>query len=201
MKVDNFEQIKKHMNCQEGEFFLCQIIQRGKDQPNGVKSMRRTIRSYYISSPEYLDTKKEDIQTLCEKYNARAYINLNKKSKRQVCLKSLETLAHMVAVEDYGGLFSLIDTACGQTGSCDGKKTWIVDVDTKDENELKDVMDVIIQCEPFDVEKIVDIIPTLHGYHIITRPFNKKRFRDFYNETIDIHDNNPTLLYFNQKYE
>lgn len=196
MVIDNFEQIKKLIKCDDDEFYLMQIIQRGKDQTDGVKYMKRTIRSYYVSSPDYLDIKREDIVTLCEKYNARAYINLNKKSKRQVCLKSLENLAHMVATDNYNGIFSLIDGSCGQTGACDGNKTWIVDVDTKDEEELKDVMDVIIRCEPFDVEKIIDVIPTVSGYHVLTRPFNKMRFRDYYNDTIEIHDNNPTLLYY-----
>lgn len=197
--IDNFELIKKHINCGNDEFFLCQVIQRGKDQINGCNSKQRTIRSYYVSNPEYLDEKKSDIITMCEKYNARAYINLNKKSKKQIALKSLENIAHMISSENYKGLFSVIDSSCGQTGACDGNKTWLVDIDSKETCVIEEVIDVINECEPFGVEKVVEVVPTLHGYHLITKPFNKKKFRDNYNDKIDIHDNNPTLLYYCKK--
>ena len=136
---------------------------------------------------------------MCEKYNARAYINLNKKSKKQIALKSLENIAHMISSENYKGLFSVIDSSCGQTGACDGNKTWLVDIDSKETCVIEEVIDVINECEPFGVEKVVEVVPTLHGYHLITKPFNKKKFRDNYNDKIDIHDNNPTLLYYCKK--
>jgi hypothetical protein len=47
---------------------------------------------------------------------------------------------------------------------------------------------------------LVDVIPTVHGYHIITHPFNLKQiepFKALY--PFDIQRNNPTLLYFNKK--
>lgn len=197
--VDNFELIKNYIKCDDGEFFLLQVIQRGKDQKDCCNSNRRVIRSYYVCSPEYLDEKKKDIITLCEKYNARAYINLNKKSKKQVTLKVLGNVTHMIMNENYNGLFSLIDTSCGQTGACDGKCTWVVDVDDRDTCVVDNVRDVIEKCEPFGERKVIGIVPTLHGYHLITKPFNKKKFRDMYCEKIDIHDNNPTLLYYCKK--
>ena len=49
------------------------------------------------------------------------------------------------------------------------------------------------------VDKIVETVPTRHGYHLIARPFNKKAFYEMYNESIDIHDNNPTLVFVNLK--
>lgn len=197
--VDNFNQIKNHINCEEGEFYLLQIIQRGKDQQDSEdKRSRRTIKSYYISSPEYLERKKEEIMFFCEHFNARAYINLNKKSYRQIALKGLEELAKMVAHDNFKGITSLVDSACGQTGACDKNKTWIIDVDEHDDAELEHIMTLIDDCcEPLDINnKVVDVIPTLNGSHIITKPFNKKRFNELYKKHIDIHDNNPTLLYY-----
>lgn len=44
------------------------------------------------------------------------------------------------------------------------------------------------------VFKIYDYIPTKNGYHIITKPFNLKQFKDKYPD-IDVHKNNPTILY------
>lgn len=205
MIIDNTEQIKKLIaNCGKDEFYMLQILHRGKDgktkyEPTDRKISQQTIKTYYISSPEYLDYKMSEIKDLCELFNARAYINLNKKSWEQIALKSLEILAQSIIKKEWHSIKSITDTACGQTGACDKNKTWIVDVDTKDEKTLREVIDAIGKCEPLDVEKVVDVIPTLHGYHIIAKPFNKVKFYGFYPSIMDIHDNNPTLLYFKER--
>ena len=199
MKVDNFDLIKKHINTSgEGEFYMLQIMRRSKDQKeNGGKRKQTVIKSYFISSPEYLDSKRDEIVGLCEMFNARAYINLNKKSYKQVSLKALEILAGKIVHEDYTANKTLFESACGQTGACDGQKTWIVDFDSKDLDELDRIKNIIDSIDPKGVSKIVETVPTRHGYHLITRPFNKKAFYEMYNESIDVHDNNPTLIYMN----
>ena len=114
-------------------------------------------------------------------------------------MKSLELLARDIAMDEFKSARSIVDSACGQTGACDKEKTWVVDVDTKDMNEVETIKSVIAQCEPFNVEKTVALIPTLHGYHIISKPFNKQKFYNLYQNEIDIHENNPTILYFKEK--
>ena len=206
MIIYNTEQIKKLIaGCQPGEFYMLQILHRAKDgktpyEPEGKKISQQTVKTYYISSPEYLDYKMNEIRDLCRMFNARAYINLNKKSWRQISLKSLEILAGVIAKADnnpdeWRGVKTIIDSACGQTGACDKNKTWVVDVDTKDDDELETIKNVINQCEPFDTKKVVAVIPTLHGYHIISKPFKKMKFSQLYGKQINIHNNNPTLLY------
>ena len=201
MKIDNFELIKKHINTSDdgSEFYMVYVMRRTKDQIGYVGANKQSIiKSYFISSPEYLDSKRDEIVGLCEMFNARAYINLNKKSYKQVTLKALEIIAGKIAHEDYN-IKSLYESACGQTGACDGLKTWLVDFDSKDLDELDRVKNIIDSVEPKDVNKIVETVPTRHGYHLITRPFNKKAFYEMYNESISIHDNNPTVLYLNLK--
>lgn len=204
MVVDNTEQIKQLIsNCEENEFYVVQILHRGKDgktqfEPDDKKISVQTIKTYYISSPEYLEYKMKEIRVLCDVFNARAYINLNKKSWKQINLKSLELLARSISNEEYHNLKSLIDTACGQTGACDKNSSWIVDIDTKDMNEVHKIEDCINKCSSnYDINTI-DIIPTLHGYHIISHPFNPMEFRKLYPENLDIHKNSPTLLYFKE---
>jgi hypothetical protein len=199
MRVDNFDLIKNHINTSEdgSEFYMLQIMRRAKDQKGyDGKRKQSIIKSYFISSPEYLDAKRDEIIKLCEMFNARAYINLNKKSYKQVTLKALEILAGKIAHEDYV-IKTLFESACGQTGSCDGLKTWLVDFDSKDLDELERVKFIIDSIEPKGIEKIVETVPTRNGYHLITRPFNKKEFYEIYNENLDIHDNNPTLVFCN----
>ena len=204
MVIDNFERIKKLINCKEDEFYLLQIIHRSKDgltkfDNEGEKQhfSNKTIKTYYISNPQYLDTKREEIIEFCKIFNGRAYFNPTVHSYKQVALKSLAELAKMVSNESYKGILSLVDSSCGQCGSAvSGQHYWIVDIDTKDIDELNKIKSVIDECEPLGEEKVVEIIPTLHGYHFISKPFNKKKFHDLYTEPIDIHNNNPTLCYF-----
>jgi len=210
MIIDNSEQIKKLIaNCNKGEFYMLQILHRSKDgktpyEPEGKTLSQQIIKTYYVSSPEYLDYKMAEIRDLCEMFNARAYINLNKKSWKQISLASLKLLAGIISdgetnPDGFRSVKSVIDSACGQTGACDKNKTWVVDVDTKDELELNTIKRAIAVCEPKDTEKIVATLPTLHGYHIITRPFNKQTFKVLYPNDLEIKDNNPTLLFFKEK--
>ena len=200
MKVDNFDLIKKHIcSSDSNEFYMLQIMRRTKDQKGYEgKHKQSIIKTYFISSVEYLDSKRDEIIGLCEMFNARAYINLNKKSYKQASLKALEILAGKIAHEEYD-IRSLFESACGQTGACDGQKTWIVDFDSKDLDELDRIKNIIDSIDPKGVSKIVETVPTRHGYHLITRPFNKKAFYEMYNKNLDIHDNNPTILFVNLK--
>ena len=201
MKVDNFDLIKKHIHTSDdgNEFYMLQVMRRTKDQIGyDGKRKQSVIKSYFISSPDYLDSKRDEIIGLCEMFNARAYINLNKKSYKQVSLKALGILAGKIANEDYN-IKTLFESAAGQTGACDGFKTWLVDFDSKDLAELERIKGIIDSIEPIGVNKIIETVPTRNGYHLITRPFNKKVFYEIYNKNLDIHDNNPTLIFCNLK--
>lgn len=200
MKVDNFDLIKKHIHSTDSnEFYMLQIMRRTKDQKGyDGKHKQSIIKTYFISSVEYLDSKRDEIVGLCEMFNARAYINLNKKSYKQVSLKALAILAGKISQEDYN-IKTLFESAAGQTGACDGDKSWIVDFDSKDLDELEVIKDIINSVEPICDNKIIETVPTRHGYHLITRPFNKKSFYEKYNKNLDLHDNNPTVLYMNLK--
>lgn len=216
MVVDNTEQIKKLIdNCGPGEFYMLNILHRGKDgktpyEPADKKISQQMIKTFYVSSPEYLDNKMQEIKDLCKMYNARAVINLNKKSWKTVGLTSISILAQALGREGYEDKWwknvkSVIDSACGQTGACDGNKTWVIDIDTKNPDEIHKFVEIIDQCEPLGQDKIVDTIPTVHGYHLISKPFNKQRFKTLFKEAFPdivddpVKDNNPTILYAETK--
>ena len=200
MKVNNLELIKPLINnCNEGEFYLLLIVHRPKDgltrfDKEGNKSKQRTIKSYYISNIEYLDKKMDEIEALCGLFNARAYIYLTKKSWKQIACKSVENLGVYLMENNYHKAVSVIDASCGQTGACDGNNLYLVDIDTKDELEVEKVVNSVNDSSPKG-DKIVAKIPTVHGYHLMTKGFNPNEFRELYPKPIDIHKNNPTLLY------
>ena len=206
MVIDNFEIIKSLLDADtnNGEFYMLQIMYRGKDGASKFYNLEkkrnksRIVKTYYVSSAEYLDKKKDEIIALCDLFNARATINLNKKSWKQIVGKSIEILGHCVLKEEWHDAKSVIESACGETGACDNNKSWLVDVDTKNLQELKKIENIInYHCKPDNTDKIIATIPTVHGFHLITRPFNPQMFKGIYQKEIDIHDNNPTLLYYN----
>ena len=199
MTVNNFQLIEEYMDshpCKEGEFHFLQIIQRNKENPN-LGSNNHVIREYMVENSKYLEKRKNEIITLCELFNARAYIHISKKTYKDVGFQVLNTLAEYLSQENYHGVKHLYSTSVGRCKSSD--KTFLVDIDTKD-FIFKDccILDINQKCQPLDnINKIVLIVPTLHGYHIITKPFDLGAFSKLH-PNIDIHKNNPTLLYYKE---
>ena len=62
------------------------------------------------------------------------------------------------------------------------------------EEEYKQIID-FSELEDFLSENIVDVIETAQGCHLITKKFNSETFKERF-EDIDIHKDNPTLLYY-----
>jgi len=195
MLVDNINVIKPILNFDdEGYFYYIQILQRGKEHPE-LPSSGRVVKKYYIHSMEYLDSKYDEIKKLCNIFNARAMIRLNRRSYEKVAFKHLSLLSDRLSDKQYDRLYSLYDKAVGKLHSEDNK-SWIVDVDEEltvyDLDELKTIIN---NCQP-EGDKIITYIPSLAGLHLITKPFNTQTFNK--NSTrfeVDIHKDNPTNLY------
>jgi hypothetical protein len=86
----------------------------------------------------------------------------------------------------------LFDSVVGQIKT--QERRWVVDIDTKDKQELKNIQITINRCRP-EGAKIEAVIPTKSGYHLITKKFDVIEFKKNYTE-IDIQRKNPTLLFF-----
>ena len=77
-------------------------------------------------------------------------------------------------------------------GVYDGENLFYVE-----KEKVKEVIDYITnECEPLNQNKFCYRINTAHGVHLITTPFNTAKFCQRFPD-IDVHKNNPTLLYFN----
>lgn len=197
--VDNFELIKPLLKFENKEdFYFIQILQRKKDfelgqQRLGRNNNNRLIKPYYIYSVEQLNTYKEEIIKLCELFNARAGINLNKRNNKDVAIKCLEMLAIAMRKNDeFKGISKMYSSACGKEDSTD--KLWIVDLDKEDLENLDNIKKSIAICNPITDYKIKAEIPSKSGLHLITTRFDRKTFSSFYPK-IEIHTNNPTNLY------
>jgi len=177
------------------KFYFIQIFKRRKDNPGMAKDMV-VLRNFTVFTLDEFHLTFEKIKKICDDNNARAYIRLNRRSEKTVALQMLAKLANMIANNQYN-VENIYWSVAGEYHS-ETDKSWIMDVDTIDfigkETELANIHKRIeeLQIET-GREPRMDIIPTKNGYHIITRPFNRKKL-EFYTH-IDSHTDNPTILY------
>ena len=201
MIVDNFDLIREHLVFNSpDEFYFVQIIQRKKDGNEGlhVRNGYRLIRSYYIYSLEDFDNLKGRIKELCESNNARAYINLNVRNAKEAALECKKRYTDLVLNNNAFQGNNIWDSVCGGVRARGYKALWIIDVDEPD--KVDSITDIIKSCrhsQDFSLYRV----PTVHGFHLICNGFDTKQFNslliDANLSTIDIHKNNPTLLYYN----
>ncbi len=199
--IDNWELIKPLLKFDnEEEFYFLQIIQRKKDfekgqQRFGRDNNNRLIKAYYIYSLEQLDRYKGEIVMLCNDFNARAGINLNRRNQKDIALKCLEILAISLRKNEFSGISKIYNSACGKESSND--KTWVIDLDKEDLPKLDNIVFEIEKLKPIlelGESKIIAQIPSKSGLHLITRRFDRQSFSKEY-PLIECHVNNPTNLY------
>lgn len=201
--IDNLELVLPHLKFESSDdFYYVQILQRKKENPE-LGSNSRVIKNYYITSEEHLLKHYTEMKKLCEVFNARASIRLNKRSFEKVGFKALTNLANTMANKEYSFLKASYDRACG-LGHNDPNKTWIVDVDAEDIIWLEQIINAIEPCDPAG-SKILSTIPSKTGVHLITKPFNTQAFQvnlekemlpyQVEASKLDIHKDNPTNLY------
>ena len=203
MIVDNFNVFKKIINTlNEDEFYFVQILIRGKDghTESGINgnNKNRLIKFYTIKSAEHLEKVENEIKSICNAVNARAYIHPTKRSFKAVSKECLKATVEMFLSENNIGLKGAYSTACGKSYITSDKK-FVIDLDDENasQEKIKEIVDYITnECEPLSHNKLCYRVDTAHGMHLITTPFNTARFYQKFPD-IDVHKNNPTLLYFN----
>jgi len=198
--INNIELIKPLLNfTQEGDFYMLYVFKRKKDQPEGERDNHqsvRTIKTYCIDSIEYLEKRYDEIIQLCEMFKARAYIHIQKQNHKDVSLEMMMALAQKIRDGQHNQK-NLFDSVVGQLKT--HEKRWIVDVDNKDESSLLKIQHIINGVRPYKNEpKVISIIPTKNGYHLITERFDVMEFGKYFlgGDTPDIQKKNPTLLYY-----
>lgn len=196
--MNNLEVIKPLLVFEDDDtFYHLQVLQRKKENSN-LGSNSYVIKTYYISSIEYLESKMLEIFSLCNLYNARAYINLNKRSFEKIALQNLKKITDCILNKNYRGVRKSYESVAGSFSS-DAHKKWIIDIDyNSSEKFFKMLKAELTKMQPVG-DKFIARIYTKHGYHMITTPFNISEFNELFRNMQDlkpdIHKNNPTLLY------
>jgi hypothetical protein len=193
--IDNLDIILPLLDFKSGDdFYYLQILQRKKENPQ-LGSNSRVIKNYYIKSRSELINKYEEIKTLCNVFNARASIRLNRRSFEKVAYKSMVNTANTMSNREFKFIAKSYDRACG-LGHNDPDKTWILDVDEELTPELLNIIEGFTEgVEPNKgYSKVLVVIPSKSGYHVITRPFNIKDWGVQFPD-VEIHKDNPTNLF------
>ena len=188
--VDNIELIRKTLKFDKfGEFYYISIMQRNKD---GIKvasshdSCRR-IRTFYVFSLEEFDKITPFIKEICDKINARCYIELNRKDIFQCQLECIKRLAECIEHHTTKSR-TIMDSVVAEAPSKD--KLWMIDCDTSNDSIIHDIIEYVKNRSGTHYATI----PTVNGCHIITSRFDS---RDFKFEDCEIKRNAFTLLYYN----
>lgn len=201
--IDNFDKITPLLDfpIPGDSFYFIQVLQRKKDNPDvmlgGSNNNSRLVKGYYVTSIDHLLKHKEEMIKLSEVFNARVCINLNPRSMEKAGFQVLQKIANQMMNKDFYGIRKAYDSICGNYHA-EMDKRWIVDIDTLDLMTVDNIAGCITSIQSKAQSKSYNIlsrIPTKSGYHLITNPFNLAEFSKIH-PTIDVHKNNPTLLYF-----
>lgn len=208
--VNNFEIIKPLLKWNSNDdYYFLQVIQRKKDaapgiKVNGTNNNSRLIKAYYIKSIDHLEFVEPEIIELCKVFNARAGINLNKRSFEKTALQNLKLVTDNLINKNFDKIYKTYSSAAGKY-SHDKNKKWIIDVDKEELIWTEQIINAAFECEPVG-SKLIRKIPSKSGVHLITKPFNRSQFQDKlelqlreYQMTevfkLDFQTDNPTNLF------
>lgn len=209
MVVNNFETIKNILKFDGKSVYLVWLVMRNKDGNTQAKgnNRNRTIKSYYFLTKEQLEMRQEEIIKLCDLFNCRAYIGINKKPMNKVLFQLQNTLTDYMQ-QYFGGnefipnIHALVDSSVMKCGT-EGRRMWIVDIDTKDRNQIEAIVRIINACRSSFDCNVINELQTAHGVHLITHPFEIPQYEKLINENMDICEfpeikkEGLTLLYAN----
>lgn len=198
--VDNFVQISKMLKFRDDDdFYFLQIIQRKKDiNPDntivfsGKNNNSRMIKMYQITSVDQLLSLKQEITALCNIFNARAGIDLNRKSLKASSLQTARLIMDQFLNNNYKDAMKAYSSVCGRYSN-EPDKRWLIDIDEK---KIPNGMIEYINnsCRPMNTTKVLGFVPSRSGLHVISKPFDLKNFYKEFPD-VEVHKTNPTNLY------
>lgn len=157
--VDNFDKIRSLLKFENpGDCYYVQLLRRqsddpmidGKPDPNYHGNMHsRSIKDYLIPDIAYFDKKKDEIKKICDTFNVRAYIRLNKRNYQQISFNMAKhVMEQACSGQTFNSPYSLVASAAGNA-NCAGKdKTWICDLDEEYLPYKQQIIDMMCECEP-----------------------------------------------------
>jgi hypothetical protein len=190
--VDNIKSLRSTLKFDNPEeFYYISIMQRNKDgvKVAGSHDNARRIRTFYVFSLEDFDKVTDFIREICDKLNARCYIEMNRKNIFECQLECIKRLAECIQHRTTKSR-AIMDSVVAGAPSKD--KLWMVDCDGYNPGDPI-ITEIIKYIENHNGTHYA-VVPTVNGCHIITSRFDP-RFFQF--EGCELKRNAFTLLYYN----
>lgn len=190
--LDNTELVVKFCpEIDDGDTFIyTEMLDRGKKKGNNGNRLLKTF--YHRSKEEFLD-QVPVIKKLCDMAGIRACTRLAPKSFRTVGKLYTKMIVEAALTDNYAGMKSLYNRACGTASSI--SKLWLFDVDIINESTREFGSRMIME------NVLVETIPSKKGLHYISKPFDTRTIETWYRELsitaseMSLHKDNPTNLY------
>lgn len=193
----NFNRFEQQLKFEsEHDFYFIQVIKRNKDQKDDIGKNSIVIKDFFINSIRDYKDKKSKMQDLADENNARVMGRLNVRNYEKLSLKMMKLMVEYIESKTYIGMNNMLAKVAGQYHS-DPNKKWLLDFDEPFDQDKYNNLDLILHgIEPRDFNtKVIGHFPSPNGYHVITRPFNLKKFKETEYGNIDVHKDNPVNIY------
>ena len=199
--TDNFKLIRQylidngipqHNASSLMKHYVVEIISRGKDNPD-MPAANRHFKNYYFPCIDKFDQYEPEIKKVCDALRMRAYISVNYKMYNQILMDTAAEYSARAAAHNYGKPYSVYEHCSGKYVNRKDKK-FVVDIDEEQMIFFDNIYDEL-------KDKVVLVVPTRTGMHLVTTPFNTLVFENKCINRLgfvpDIKKNHLTLLYEN----
>lgn len=185
--VDNSAIIRKYVpEVNDGDSFIyTEMLDRSKTKGN---NSNRLLKSFYHRSKEEFDEQLPVIKKLCDEAGARAYTRIGLHSWKKVGKEFTKMVVEASLTGNFAGMKSLYRHAAGTVKPL--VPYWFYDVD-----DLSSPGYFLLLQELRDVDRLVEMIPSRRGMHLVCEPFDIRKISDVAAYGIVLHKNNPTNLY------
>ena len=184
--------IPQHNESNLLKHYVVEIMSRGKDNPD-MPAANRHFKNYYFPCIDKFDQYEPEIKKVCDVLRMRAYISVNYKMYDQILMDTAAESAARVAAHNYGKPYSVYEHCSGKYVNRKDKK-FVVDIDEEQMIFFDNIYDEL-------KDKVVLVVPTRPGMHLVTTPFNTLAFENKCINRLgfapDIKKNHLTLLYEN----
>ena len=184
--------IPQHNESSLLKHYVVEIVSRGKDNPD-MPAANRHFKNYYFPCIDKFDRYEPEIKKVCDALRMRAYVSVNYKMYDQVLMDTAAESAARAAAHNYGKPYSVYEHCSGKYVNRKDKK-FDVDIDEEQMIFFDNIYDEL-------KDKVVIVVPTRTGMHLVTTPFNTLAFENKCINRLgfapDIKKNPLTLLYEN----
>jgi hypothetical protein len=190
--LDNSELVVKFCpDTDDGDTFIyTEMLDRGNKKGNNGHRLLKTF--YHRSKEEFLE-QVPTIKKLCDIALIRACTRLSPKSYKRVGAVLTKMTVEAALTNNWQGMKSLYNRACGITAA--NQKIWLFDVDVINDD-----------TKEFEIRLKMDgnhlaTIPSKKGLHYISTPFDTRIIEKYCKELsiteteMSLHKDNPTNLY------